>query len=173
MTDSTAAFVGSVVKLAGSANADGDAPTVSVAADTDKPVGVIVGVDQVKDVADANFSLYRKHRPASVNMYVYVIDDPEALFEAQADEALTAADIGLNCGFVAESGNTTTGLSTIEVDSSDKAADSTLPLRLEGLAARPNNVFGANQNVIVSFNKHAYKTSYDVGGSVEQGGLGT
>lgn len=169
--NSAATFVGSPVRLEGGADSFG-VPTVDIAADTEKPVGVVVGVDQIRDVTDANFSLYRTHRPASVAMYVWVIDDPEALFVAQADDALAAADIGLNCGWTAESGNTVTGLSTVEVDSSDKATTSTLPLRIERLYQVPNNEFGANQDVVVSFNIHAYKTGYDTGETQEIGGLG-
>lgn len=175
-TDSTAVFIGSPVKLAGSADAVNGYPTVALAADTDKPVGVVIGVDQVRDVADANFSLYRKHRVASVGMFVTVIDNPEALFKMQADDAgatLAAADIGLNCGFVAESGDAVTGRSTIELDTSDKAATSTLPLKIERILPQSGNEpFVAQQQVIVSFNKHQFKTSYDVGETAELGGLG-
>jgi hypothetical protein len=170
MTDSTAAFIGSPVKLAGDSDAKGGAPTVSVAADSDKPVGVIVAIDQWTGVSSPSYERY--HRPASIDMYVWVVDDPEALFVAQADDAMTSADMGLNCGWVAESGSTTTGLSTVEIDTSDKATTSTLPLRLEKLYQIPGNVFGANQKVVVSFNKHAYKTGYDTGATAEIGGLG-
>ena len=174
-TDSTAVFVGDAVKLAGGADGDGIA-TVAQAAAGDKCVGVVVGVDQVKDVADANFSLYRTHRPASVGMYVQVVDDPDVIFEMQADDVgstLAAADIGLNADFIVAAGSTVTGLSGMELDTSTKATTSTLGLRIHGLVQRPNNEkFSANQKVLVMFNTHAYKTGYDTGASAEIGGLG-
>jgi hypothetical protein len=175
-TDGTAVFVGSPVKLAGSADADGIAPTVALATTSDKPVGVVVAVDQQTGVSDANFSLYRKHRPASVGMYVWVVDDPRAIFRIKCDDVgatVAAVDVGLNCDFTAESGDTVSGLSTIYFDSSNKATTSTLPLKLLRLDSRRSNQIGvANQDVIVMFNKHAYATGYDTGASAEIGGLG-
>lgn len=175
-TDGTAVFVGSPVKLAGSADADGTAPTVTLASTSDKPCGVVVGIDQFTGVSDANFNPYRLHRPASVGMYVLVIDDPEALFRIQCDDVgstIAAVDMGLNCDFIAETGSTVTGKSTVQVDSSNKATTSTLPLKLERIDSRRGNTVGvANQVIIVSFNKHAFKTGYDTGATAEIGGLG-
>lgn len=176
-SDSTAVFINSPVKLAGSADSVNGIPTVALAADTDKPVGVVVGVEPIRDVANADINYYGAgHRPADKAMYVYVIDDPYAIFEIQADDAgstLAAADIGLNCGFTAESGDTTTGLSTIELDTSDKAVDSTLPLKILRLGKKADNEpFSANQVVQVMFNKHQFKSEYDTGETAEQGGLG-
>lgn len=174
-TDSTAVFVGDPVKLAGSADGQGIA-TVAQAAAGDKVVGVVVGVDQVRDVGDANFSLYRTYRPASIGMYVWVIDDPNAIFEIQADDdsaTLAATDIGLNADFIVGSGSTVNGVSGVELDTSTKATTSTLGLRIQGLVQRPDNEkFVANQKVLVMFNKHAYKTGYDTGATAEIGGLG-
>lgn len=173
--DSTATFVGDAVKLAGSADGQG-VPTIAQAAANDKVVGVVVGFDQIRGVSNADFNDRRTHRPASVAMYAFVIDDPEAIFAIQADDdsaTLAAADIGLNADFIVGSGSTVTGYSGMELDTDSKATTSTLGLRIEGLVQRPDNEkFVANQEVLVSFNKHAYKTSYDVGGSAEQGGLG-
>lgn len=173
--DGTATFVGDAVKLAGGADGQGIA-TVVQAAQGDKPVGVIVAIDEVRDVADANFSLYRTHRPASVGMYVWVLDDPNAIFEIQADDVgstLAATDIGLNADLIVAAGSTTTGLSAMELDTSTKATTSTLVLRIHGLVQRPtNDKFVANQKVLVMFNIHAYKTGYDTGATAEIGGLG-
>lgn len=173
--DGTATFVGDLVKLGGSADGQG-IPTIAQAAQGDKPVGVIVGFDEVRDVTDANFSLYRTHRPASVAMYAWVVDDPNAIFEIQADDdtnTIAAADIGLNADIIVAAGDTVTGLSGMELDSSTKATTSTLILRIMGLVQRPSNEkFVANQKVQVMLNQHAYKTGYDTGATAEIGGLG-
>lgn len=175
-SDSTAVFIGSPVKMAGSGSSPDGYPTVALAADTDKPVGVVVGVDQARGITAPNLKLYQTHRPASVGMFVYVIDNPEALFKIQADDdsaTLAAADIGLNCGFTAESGDATFGRSTIELDTSDKATTSTLPLKIERIFPQSGNeAYVAQQQVLVSFNLHHYKTGYDTGATAEIGGLG-
>ena len=173
--DGTAVFKGDVVKLAGGADTFG-IPTVIQAAAGDKAVGVVVGVDQVRDVSDANFSLYRTYRPASVGMYVWVIDDPYAIFEVQADDVgstLAATDIGLNADMIVAAGSTVNGTSGMELDTSTKATTSTLNFKIQGIVQRTGNeAFVANQNVLVMFNIHAYKTSYDTGATQELGGLG-
>src|SRR3990167_8022560 len=84
-TDSTAVFVGDLVKLAGSADSYGVA-TVAQCAAGNPTLGVVVGVDQVKGVTTTNLNLYRTHRPASTAMYVWVCDDPAAVYEIQCDD---------------------------------------------------------------------------------------
>ena len=175
LTDSTAVFVGDAVKLAGGADIFG-VPTIAQAAQGDKPVGVVVGFDEVQGVTDANFSLSRTHRPASVDMYAFVVDDPDCIFEIQADDdtnTLAAVDIGLNADMIVAAGSTVTGLSGMELDSSTKATTSTLILRIHRIVQRPSNAaFVAQQKVEVMFNIHAYKTGYDTGATQEIGGLG-
>src|SRR3990167_1009288 len=81
MTDATATFIGDAVKYSGTSNAAGTVASVAQAAATNAILGVMVGVDKITDVSDANLNLYAKHRPASVDMYVWVCDDPDAIYE--------------------------------------------------------------------------------------------
>jgi hypothetical protein len=158
-SDGTAVFVGDAVKIHGNAGGQySSCPTVIQAAATDPIFGVVVGIDQVDGVADANFSLYRLHRPASVAMFAYICTDPNAIYEIQEDAvggALAAADIGLNAEIVVGSGDTVTGLSGMQLDTSTKQTTATLVLKTLGFVPRLDNEPGsANAKVLVKINNH-------------------
>lgn len=165
-TDSTAVFVGDLVKLAGSASADGY-PTVAQAAAGDTPVGVVVGFYPLNTkpgfISSGSLSLDTpQYRAASTNRYVMVADSPDLVCEAQEDGeggALAVTNIGQNASIVVAAGSTTTGASGMEVDSSTAATTSTLVLRLLGFTDRPDNEIGsANAKVLVGFNVHQYNS---------------
>lgn len=146
--DSTALFVGDLVKLTGAADTDGRA-TVTQAAAGDTVVGVVVGFGVNPD------NLNITYRPASTLRTVMVADSPDIIFEAQADETLAAASVGLNANFVVGTGNTATGASGMEVDTSTAATTATLPLKILGFSRRVDNEVGAaDAKVEVMINKH-------------------
>lgn len=145
-------FVGSPVKLAGSASADGTKPTVALCGVTDVPVGIVVGIKPTVD------NMNPKYAAASTGWTVLVCDDPYVIMEIQADESLAATDIGMNSKFTAESGNTSTGFSTCELDS-DAAAiatTNTLPLKILGFVPAIDNEVGTNAKALVMWNVHQY-----------------
>jgi hypothetical protein len=148
-TDNTAIFIGDFVKSGGSADADG-VPTVAQAAAGDALRGAVVGV--IPDTADSLI-----YRAASTARYVLVADDPDLIFEIQEDgvgAALALVDVGENADIVVAAGNTTTGTSGMELDSSDHKT-ATAQLRILGFVQRPDNVPGvANAKVLVRINEH-------------------
>lgn len=157
--DSTALFVGDLVKLAGSADTEGRR-SIAQAAASDPVIGVVVGFDV--DPTNLNTPQYRA---ASTARTVYVADDPTIIFEAQADEALAAADHGLNVNFQVGSGSTVTGASGMEVDSSTKATTATLPLKFIGWVRRQDNeTNAANNKVLVKINNHQLAASTGTAG---------
>lgn len=157
-TDATVAYVGGLVKLAGSADANGIPTVTSNVSAADVVVGVIVGVDPVEGVSSINLS--NKHRPASTAMYVYVADDPELVFECQEDGATTpiaAASVGLNATLTGlTSGSTTTGLSSIEIDSNTVAVTATLDVQVLRLVQREDNAIGEFAKWLVKLNNHQF-----------------
>lgn len=164
-TDSTAVFVGDLVKLAGSASSDGY-PTVAQSAANDVSVGVVVGF-LPENVTPGGISNGRTpnldtpvYRAASTNRYVLVADSPDLVMEVQEDGvggALAVTNIGQNIQAVVGAGSTTTGASGMQADSSTAATTSTHELRLIGFVNRPDNEIGnANAKVLVAFNKHQY-----------------
>lgn len=146
-TDSTAIFIGGPIKFAGSADARG-VPTVAAADSGDAVMGVMVGV------ADATRSskIYRVGDTATYILYVPV---NSYLFEVQEDSdgnALDADSVGSNAGYTAESGSTTYGNSTIELDSTSAANTNTLPLQIVEMVEREDNEIGDNAKWLVRFN---------------------
>lgn len=157
--DGTAVFPGDLVKTAGEVDASGHMGVIQAAA-SNAPVGVVVSVDQVDGISDANFSLYRKHRIASTKMYCLVCDDPNALYECQEDSDagnIALTDAGLNVNFIVAAGDTTFGLSGMEIDSSTVNTTATLPLKLMGsIQEAGSDVPDTNAKWVVKINNHQY-----------------
>lgn len=154
--DSTAIYLGGLVKPAGSADADGVMSVTGNVATGNPVLGVVVGVAPVTHQSTT-------YRAASTERYVYVADDPNLVFEVQEDAvggALAATAVGNTAdltGFT--SGSTYTGLSAIEVDSSTATAsgDGTEDVLIVGFSQSPgDNEIGANAKVMVRLNNHFF-----------------
>lgn len=146
-SDSTALYEGDPVNLAGSADSAGVA-SVKRAAASENILGAVVGF------ADAT-SMTAGYRAASTAAYVLVSHGQDVLYEIQEDGvggAIAAADIGLNADIIAASGSTYSKSSGFMLDTSTKATTVTLPLRIRGLAQRPDNELSANAKVLVTLN---------------------
>ena len=152
-SDGTAIYIGGLVKLAGSADADGVPSVTGNVAAGNAVVGVVVGVE-----AETHEST--TYRAASTARYVMVADDPNALFEVQEDSVgstLAAADVGLNAALIGfTAGQTATGRSTIELDSSTKATTATLDVSIHRLVQRADNEIGTNAKWLVRLNNHQF-----------------
>lgn len=150
-TDGTAIYLGDLVKLAGSADADG-VPTATLASSTDEVLGVVVAVE-----AETNESLI--YRAASTLRNILVVTDPSVLFEIQEDSeggALAATSVGLNANFSNSGGTAATGKSTMELDSSSANTTATLDFQIVRLAQRADNEIGTNAKWLVRLNNHQY-----------------
>jgi hypothetical protein len=104
---------------------------------------------------------WKNFYPGSVNItagkiIADVIDDPAQLFLIQADEDIVQADIGKNADVVGTGGSTTTGVSTMELDSSTIANTAALNLKIVGLFDVPGNALGNFAVVVVKINEHLY-----------------
>lgn len=150
--NATALYVGDPVVISGTAQTiDGVIyQDVAQAATGNVIVGVVVAV-----LPDTRDSLI--YRAASTQRLVAVADDPALLFEMQevsGGTPLTANDIGLNANFVVAAGNTTTGLSGVELDNSTEATTNTLDLQIWGFVNRQSNEVGEHAKWLVRINRH-------------------
>lgn len=146
-SDATALYEGDPVVLAGSADAAGVASVTRSAA-----AGTITGA--VVGFADAT-SMTAGFRAASTAAYVLVAHGQDILFEIQEDAvggAIAAADIGLNADIIVAAGSAYGKTSGVMLDTSTKATTVTLPLRIKGIAQRPDNELSANAKVLVTLN---------------------
>lgn len=104
---------------------------------------------------------WKNYYPGSVNItsgaiIADVIDDPNQLFLIQVDESVAQTQIGMNADVVGTGGSTTTGVSSMELDSSTIAKTAALNLKIVGLYDVPGNSFGTNAVVVVKINEHLY-----------------
>lgn len=156
-TDSTAIFKGDAVKSAGSADATGKFPSVAQAAAGDAIRGVVVGFGDNPYTMTHPDTPNRDYRPASIAMYVFVVDDPQVIFEVQEDSvgaALTITEVGLSTNVVVGSGSTATGKSAMELDSSDTGTDTAGQCRIMRVINREDNALGDNCKWEVLIGEH-------------------
>jgi hypothetical protein len=104
---------------------------------------------------------WKNFYPGSVNITTGtiqcdVLDDPSQLFLIQADEDIVQADIGKNADVVGTGGSSTTGQSSMELDSSTIADTAALNLKIVGLWNAPGNELGDFAVVVVKINEHLY-----------------
>jgi hypothetical protein len=164
-TDSVAVFIGDAVISAGSADALGKYATVKQAAAGEAIRGIVIGFSDQPYVAFDADNLYRAYRPADTAMYCLVVDDPDVIFEIQEDSdggAMTATEVGLNTDVVVGTGDTSSGKSAMELDSSDHGTDTTGQCRLLGIVDREDNALGTNAKWEVLINEHEFKNTTDV-----------
>lgn len=162
----TALFVGDPVIKTGESNSAavkvpgagsfniGTLPAINkaTAGDGNRMTGVIVGFAALPN------DLTKQYNPANTERVAYVCDDPDVIFEIQADGAVAAASIGLNAVFIyTHSGSTVTGLSGVELDttSDTPAADASNQMIIVGAVNREDNdTTLAHAKVEVLLNNH-------------------
>ena len=117
----------------------------------------IVGVFNGCSYTDPTTSeqVFSNYYPASTNasdIIAFVIDDPNVVYEVQADAAFPVADLFGNFDIVyTSSGSTVTGISGAELEVSTGATTATLPIKAIDISTDPENsdVASANTNVLV------------------------
>ena len=100
--------------------------------------------------------------PASTNasdIEAFVIDDPNVVFEVQADAAFPVADLFGNFDIVyTSSGSTVTGISGAELDVTTGATNTNLPIKAIDISQDPENsdVGSDATNVLVVIQNHIF-----------------
>jgi hypothetical protein len=151
----TAIYEGDLVKLTGS----GKEIERSAAGDTTN-VGVFAGCQFERPDGEV---VFENKWPASQSIktgsevIAWVHDDPNIVFEVQADGDFQAADIGQKADIVDTSGNDTTGRSKEELDSSGIGSSGNLYIL--DLVRRVENDFGTNAKVEVKIDEHVFGNS--------------
>jgi len=147
--DATATFIGDLVKLSGTASSDGFGyPSIAQGAAADTSFfGVVTSFDANPD------NLSQQYRPASQLRIANVVPITGGqLFVVQSSGSSAITDVGNTADVTVGSGSTTTGLSAMELDSSDIGTG--VNLQIMALDPRPDNEFGTNSDLIVRVNEH-------------------
>ena len=157
-------FNGSIVAIV----AGGTIEIVTTNGDNSTPfpagtIGVFVGCTYTDPNSKQKlFSQYWPTGTVADDAMAYVVDDPDCLFQAQADGAVTQADLGQNTHLAAvqstSTGSTTTGNSTSALTASTNTT-SGWAFRIVDFVDAPGSEIGdAATDLIVKFNpgQHSY-----------------
>jgi hypothetical protein len=104
--------------------------------------------------------LFSNYYPASTNasdIISFIVDDPNVVFEIQADDTFPVADLFGNFDIVyTNSGSTLSGISGAELDVTTGATTAGLPIKAIDISEDPENsdVASANTNVLVVIQNH-------------------
>lgn len=148
--------VGDIVKSGGTGDDDG-VPSIDRAAAGDIPRGIIVGFEFL----NRDYEDLPNYRPAAIEAYALVADDPDIRFIIQEDSdggALAKTDIGLNANIVVANANSSTGRSQMELDSSSADTTSTLDVKILELYQTADNEIGDYAKWVCTFNTHELKS---------------
>jgi hypothetical protein len=100
--------------------------------------------------------IFKQFWPASTvasDAVAYVFDDPEGVFQIQADATLAQTALFANAALVSTAPSTTTGNSKVVLQASSINSTSTLPVRIIGFVNSPFSAVGdAFTDVFVRFN---------------------
>lgn len=130
-------------------------------------VGVFVGCTYTDP--NLKYKLNAQYWPTGTvasDAMAYVVDDPDTLFQIQADDAVTQTMLGSNFGVNQTAGSTTTGDSKISLDVATRNTTNTIALRLVDFVNGPFSTVGdAYTDCIVKFNFgiHTYYNGTGVG----------
>ena len=110
---------------------------------------------------------FRNSYPGSIvasDITAFVVDDPDAVFLMDADAAFTRADLYQNYSVSTGGGNTTTGISEVQLDVSVSGTNASFVIQAIDISQDPDNsdTTTANANVLVRINKHFYRNGTGV-----------
>jgi hypothetical protein len=106
---------------------------------------------------------FRNSYPGSIvasDITAFVVDDPDAVFLMDADDTFAQADLFRNYSVTTGSGNTTTGISEVQLDVSVSGTNASFIIQAIDISQDPDNsdTGSANANILVRINKHFYRS---------------
>lgn len=165
-----AIYAGCLIALnGGTANIIQATPTTTRGTST--PYGVCMGIEYVDLNGQLQFGSYLPANAITAGytkIKIKVIDDPDAIFQIQANGAVTAASVGLNAALAnvkTGKGGMVNGVSTMVLDQATIAVTATLAVRIVGFATAPGSAVGdAYTDVLVKFNQGVHAHTNATGG---------
>ena len=108
---------------------------------------------------------FSNYYPGSINptqgdITAFVVDDPDAVFLMDADEAFTRADLFKNYSVTTAGGVTQTGISSVQLDVSQSGTTATFAVQAIDISQDPDNSDTAtsNANILVRINNHFFRS---------------
>jgi hypothetical protein len=99
--------------------------------------------------------------PTQGDITAFVVDDPDAVFLMDADQAFTRADLFKNYSVTTAGGVTQTGISSVQLDVSLSGVASTFAVQAIDISQDPSNsdTTTSNANILVRINNHFYRAA--------------
>jgi hypothetical protein len=157
-------LVGDIVKLAGSADANG-IPSVDISGTTDVACGVVVGImnskfDPTGKMTTGSTAL---DLPAAAQIavsgagYLMVADSPDIVLEVETSNGdIAAANVGLNVTPAMGARTSATVTSPATIDMGTESTTNTLMFKILGLSQKVGNELATSAKVLVMFNAHQF-----------------
>ena len=128
---------------------------------SDAVVGVFNGVFYTDPTTSK--PTFKNFYPGSINasdIVAFVVDDPDAVFLADADAAFTRADLYKNYSMTNTTGVTQTVISKALLDVSVSGTAGTFVIQAIDISQDPDNsdTANANANILVRINNHFYRS---------------
>jgi hypothetical protein len=124
-------------------------------------LGVFIGCEYTDPTTSkTTFKNYYPGAIAASDIVAFIVDDPYAQFLVQASGVAGVTAIGRNADLVQTvAGNTSSGVSGLELSTGTLAAASALNVKVVGVTADPSNsdLTAAYADLIVTINEHLYK----------------
>ena len=112
---------------------------------------------------------YKNYYPGGVtptegNLTAYIVDDPDAVFLADADAVFARANLFSNYGMTNTTGVTQTGISKAQLDVSVVGTANTFVVQAIDICQDPDNndTTSANANILVRINNHFFRSGTGV-----------
>ena len=129
-------------------------------------IGVFVGCTYTDPTSkNKTFSNHWPTGTVASDAMAYVVDDPQVLFQVQADATVAQTALGANAPLAAvqstSTGDTTSGVSNTALDA-DEVTTATVAFRIVDFVESPDSTVGdAFTDLIVKFNagQHSYENS--------------
>ena len=152
----TAIFQGDLVQPTAAGNIERH-----TAGTSDAVVGVFNGVFYTDPTTQK--PTYKNYYPGSVvasDITAFVVDDPDAVFLMDADEAFTRANLYANYSVTNTTGVTQTGISKVQLDVSATGTAATFAVQAIDISQDPENsdTGTSNANILVRINNHFFRS---------------
>ena len=136
------------------------------AGETDPVLGVFNGCRYTNPTTGTPTWANTYQQPiAASDIYAFVVCDPNVVYEIQADDTFPTTDLFGNFDIVDNSpvGDTSSGISHLELDVATGNTTATLPLKAIGISEDPDNsdTASANTNVVVTINNSVFSGGTD------------
>lgn len=123
-------------------------------------IGTFLGVEYTQTNQRRTYSNWWPANTVATQIVAYYTDDELITYEIQANGSIAETQIGNQANITAETGNTTTGFSTIALDTGTLTTNGNALLRIVGLTPGPLNAFGDAFTIVqVQIANHQFRAT--------------